>query len=95
MWKSVPTAVFPREILSSRPWLAEIERGLAQLSDRRALIVWPTKDVAFRDPERRRWEDLFPDHRTVLVEGAGHYVQEDAPEEIVDAIRDWRSPAAG
>jgi haloalkane dehalogenase len=87
-----PTAVFPREILASRPFLADIERQLPQLSDRPALIVWPTKDVAFGDRERRRWEELFPDHRTVLLEGAGHYVQEDAPDEIVTAIEGWRSP---
>jgi haloalkane dehalogenase len=88
-----PTAVFPREILASRPFLADIERRLPRVSDRPALIVWPTKDVAFGARERRRWEELFPDHRTVLLEGAGHYMQEDAPEEIVSAIRDWRSPA--
>jgi len=85
----VPVHVFPREILRSRPFLAEIERGLPQLRDRRALLVWPTKDVAFREPERKRWEEIFPDHRTVLLEGAGHYIQEDAPEEIVAAIREW------
>lgn len=87
-----PTAVFPREILASRPFLAEIERRLPEVADRPALLVWPTKDVAFRAPERRRWEQLFPDHRTVLIEGAGHYVQEDAAEEIVAAIRTWREP---
>jgi haloalkane dehalogenase len=87
-----PTAVFPREILASRPFLADIEPRLAQLSDRPALIVWPTKDVAFGDRERERWEELFPDHRTVLLEGAGHYIQEDAPDEIVTAIQGWRSP---
>jgi haloalkane dehalogenase len=85
----VPTWVFPREILGSRPFLAEVERGLAQLGDRRVLIVWPTKDVAFKERERRRWEQVFPDHRTVSLEGAGHYIQEDAPGEIVAAIRDW------
>jgi haloalkane dehalogenase len=84
-----PTWVFPREILRSRPFLAEIERRLSELRDRRALLVWPTKDVAFRERERRRWEELFPDHHTVILEGAGHYIQEDAPEEIVAAIRDW------
>ncbi len=87
-----PTAVFPREILASRPFLADIERRLPRLSDRPALIVWPTKDVAFGGRERRRWEELFADHRTVLLEGAGHYVQEDAADEIVTAIRGWRSP---
>ena len=87
-----PTAVFPREILASRPFLADIERRLPRLSGRPALIVWPTKDVAFGDRERRRWEELFADHRTVLLEGAGHYIQEDAADEIVTAIRGWRSP---
>ena len=87
-----PTAVFPREILASRPFLADIERRLPELSDRPALIVWPTKDIAFGDRERERWEELFPDHRTVLLEGAGHYIQEDAPDEIVTAIQGWRSP---
>jgi haloalkane dehalogenase len=84
-----PVHVLPREILASRPFLAEIERGLAKLRDRPALIVWPTGDQAFREPERRRWEELFADHRTVLLEGAGHYAQEDASEEIVRAIREW------
>lgn len=84
-----PVHVFPHEILASRPFLAEVERGLPALADRRALLVWPTRDVAFRVTERRRWESAFPDHRTVMLEGAGHYIQEDAPAEIVAAIRDW------
>jgi haloalkane dehalogenase len=41
------------------------------------------------NPERRRWEAVFPDHRTVLLEGAGHYIQEDALDEIISAILDW------
>jgi haloalkane dehalogenase len=84
-----PIYVFPREILASRPFLAEVERGLPALKDRPALILWPTKDPAFRDRERRRWEAIFPNHRTVMLHGAGHYIQEDAPEEIVAAIAAW------
>jgi haloalkane dehalogenase len=84
-----PIHVLPREILASRPLLAEVDRALPALARRPALIVWPTRDPAFRDAERRRWEATFPDHRTVTLEGAGHYVQEDAPDEIVAAIRDW------
>jgi haloalkane dehalogenase len=84
-----PVLVLPRAILASRPFLSEIERRLPALRDRPALIVWPTKDVAFREAERRRWERIFPSHRTVMLNGAGHYIQEDAAEEIVTAIRDW------
>jgi haloalkane dehalogenase len=84
-----PVHVLPREILRSRPFLAEVERRLPTVSDRPALILWPTADVAFRDAERRRWEQVFPHHHTVTLEGAGHYIQEDAADEIVTAIRDW------
>jgi haloalkane dehalogenase len=85
-----PMHVFPREILASRPFLAEVERRLPSVSDRPALLAWPTKDIAFRSPERRRWEQLFPNHHTVLLDGAGHYIQEDAAGEIVEAIRTWK-----
>jgi len=86
-----PLHVFPREILGCRPFLSEIEQGLSRLEGLPALIVWPTKDLAFREPGRKRWEQVFPDHRTVILEGAGHYIQEDAADEIVSAIRSWSS----
>jgi haloalkane dehalogenase len=84
-----PTHVFPREILASRPFLAEVERRLPAVADRPVLLTWPTSDVAFRGRERAHWERIFPRHRTVVLEGAGHYIQEDSPAEIVAAIRNW------
>jgi haloalkane dehalogenase len=86
-----PVHVFPREILGSRAFLAKLERGLPALSEHPALIVWPTADVAFRERERLRWESIFANHETVLLQGAGHYIQEDAPDQIVAAITRWRS----
>ena len=86
-----PTAVLPRQILAARPFLDEVSRRLSGVRERPALIAWPTGDPAFRTAERRRWEELFPDHRTALVQGAGHFIQEDAPAEIVALIRGWRS----
>jgi haloalkane dehalogenase len=94
MQSRTPVHIFPREILASRPFLAEVERGLPALGDRPALIVWGDKDVAFREPELRRWERLFPDHQTVRLEGAAHYIQEEAADEIADAIRAWDRVAA-
>lgn len=84
-----PILVFPREILASRPFLDELQRALPAVTDRPALLVWPTKDPVFGDRERKRREELFPKHSTVLLEGANHYIQEDSSEEIVTAIRDW------
>jgi haloalkane dehalogenase len=53
------------------------------------LIVWGDADVAFRAKERRRWENLMPQHHTVVLAGAGHYLQSDAPADFSDAVRTW------
>jgi haloalkane dehalogenase len=90
----IPTWVFPREITGSLAFLRGVEQDLDRLRDRPALILWPDGDVAFRGPERERWQSLFPDHETVVLEGVGHYMQEEAPEEIVAAIRSW-APRTG
>jgi haloalkane dehalogenase len=79
----------PREILAARDLLTEVEQGLERVADKPALIVWGDKDQAFREPQRLRWERTFPNHRTVILRGASHYIQEDAPDEIVAAIKEW------
>ncbi len=84
-----PTRVFPREIRGSSDFLAEVEAGLAALSGKPALIVWGDKDIAFLDKERERFEGFFANHRTVPLPGSGHYIQEDAPDEISQAIEAW------
>ncbi|QIS11678.1 alpha/beta fold hydrolase [Nocardia arthritidis] len=83
------SAVFPRQVLISRAFFAELEAGLADLAHLPTLIVWGDADIAFRPQERKRLEATFPKHQTVIVEGAGTYVESDAPEEFVAAIRDW------
>lgn len=84
-----PVHVMPREILAARDLLAEVEQALERVAGKPALIVWGDKDPAFREPQRLRWERTFANHRTVILRGASHYIQEDAPDEIVAAIRDW------
>ena len=85
----IPVHVFPRAIIGETEWLREVERGLGSLDDKPALILWPTRDQAFGDGERERWERTFADHRTIVLDGAGHYIGEDAAGEIVAALRDW------
>lgn len=85
----LPTYVLAREILQAREYLADLERGLERLRHLPALIVWGDPRRRVSRKERRRFQELFPTHRTVVLGGAGHFVQEDAPGEIVEAIRDW------
>ena len=85
----VPVHVMPREILAAHELLSEVEQGLPRLTHLPALIVWGDRDQAFKEPQRLRWERTFPNHKTVILRGASHYIQEDAPQEIVAAIEAW------
>lgn len=66
-----------------------MDRGLSQVAGKPALILWGEKDPAFKEPLRLRWVRMFPNHRTEILRGASHYIQEDAPEEIVSAVKAW------
>ena len=89
------SAVLPGRILGSRAFFTEIEDGLAALAHLPTLIVWGDADIAFRRQERERLEATFPEHETVIIEGAGTYSESDAPEEFVAAIRDWAATHPG
>lgn len=84
-----PVRVFPREIIASTAFLADLEADLSRLADRPALILWADQDVAFRTADRRRWEEALTHHHTHLLAGAGHCWQDDAGEEAALVIRRW------
>ena len=81
--------IAPRQLIQASGYLAQVEAGLPALADRPALIVWGIEDFAFRDAERRRFEVAFPNHRTVLLSRASHFLQEDAGEEIAAQLKAW------
>ena len=90
-----PTHIFPRQLRAAGPFLAEICKGLHTLADKPALIVWGQKDFAFQEPERSRFEQIFPKHKIVLLPNAGHFIQEDAPDDIVQSVRSWLAAGDG
>jgi haloalkane dehalogenase len=88
------SAVLPGRVLASRTFFAEVEAGLAELAHLPTLIVWGDADVAFRPQERERLEAIFTNHSTTIVDGAGTYVESDAPEEFIAAFRTWTAECA-
>lgn len=78
--------VFPKRIIDSTPWLDRIWNHISVLRDKPTLIVWGMKDIAFREKELNRWEQAFPDARTVRLESVGHFVQEEAPDQLAEAV---------
>ncbi len=81
-------ARMPREILGAAPFLRRLADEVpARLAAKPALLVWGMKDFAFA-PQRTlpRMRETFTDHVLVELPGANHFIQEDAPAEIADAI---------
>lgn len=82
-------AVFPIEIRRSATWMAELERRVTDsLGGTPTVLIFGRKDPALAsDAVIARWRRAFPDATYVDLPDAGHYIQEDAPDEIVRAIR--------
>jgi haloalkane dehalogenase len=81
-------AEMPKQILAARPLLERLARDVpAQLGSEPALFVWGMKDFAFKSKRMLpRLQATFHDHVVVELPNAKHYIQEDAPDEIADAI---------
>jgi haloalkane dehalogenase len=81
-------AEMPKQILAARPLLARLARDVpATLGSKPALLVWGMKDSAFKPkPLLPRMQAAFPNNITVELPRASHYIQEDAPGEIAEAI---------
>jgi haloalkane dehalogenase len=81
-------ARMPKEILAARPLLERLSRDVPdKLGAKPALLVWGMKDFAFK-PGRNipQMRAAFPDHVLVELPEANHYIQEDAPDRISEAI---------
>lgn len=82
----VGVAEFPRQLTRAAPWLADVENGVRrELSNVPLLLTWGIHDMAFTPAFMDRFRADFSDLRVTRLE-AKHYIQEDAPAEIAEAI---------
>jgi haloalkane dehalogenase len=75
------------------------DEKLAQLTDRPLLVVWGLDDWCFTTKFRDGWMERFPDAEVVNLPRAGHYVFEDAADQVTEAMtrflaRTHAAPAA-
>jgi haloalkane dehalogenase len=78
---------FAREIAAGAPSLAGLWERRATIQHIPALLLWGMKDLAFPQPYLTRWQEILPDAQAVTFPDAGHFVQEEAPEAALQAIR--------
>jgi len=83
------TWVFPRQIIGSSAWLDSLWQRRANIADKPAMLAWGMKDIAFREQELRRWQELFPKAQVTRFATSGHYVQDEQGEAIAKLIGDF------
>lgn len=75
--------------------LRELAAGLPSIEDLPTLILWATADRFYGRREQSRLESLFPNHTTQVLDGAGHFLQSDAGDDVAAAIASWFSTDVG
>jgi len=73
----------------SWPVLANIESSLPKLRFKPMLVLWGGKDFCFDDHFYAQWLKRFPEARRHYFAEAGHYLLEDAGDEIEPMVRDF------
>lgn len=76
------------DLSASDEYYARLEARLGEL-DLPALLVWGMADPAFGPRELGIWQAALPQARTVELDGVGHFPQEEAPDAVLAALRDF------
>ena len=82
----IGAAEFPVQLMNSTDWLRTLERDVEdRLANVPLLLTWGLHDLMFSRPFMERFRETFQLTRVVRLD-AKHYIQEDAPKEISEAI---------
>lgn len=73
--------------------VSEIQAGLEHFRDTPTLLLWGMRDFVFDPSYLEEWERRMPHARVHRYEGAGHYVLEDARDEIRSLVESFVSGA--
>ena len=85
---------FPKDIPKgdkhpSSKIMQEIRDNLTLLTDKFKIMIWGMKDKIFPPKIIEVWDRIYPGIKVYKIEQAGHFLQEDAPDQIVEIIKQF------
>ena len=78
--------VLARALTASTAWFEGLWNRRDRIQNIPALLLWGKKDVIFRPRHLKRWQALFASSETVMFPGVGHFVQEEAKDELGEPV---------
>jgi haloalkane dehalogenase len=66
-----------------------IRNNLHILNDKKKILIWGMKDPIFPKWMINWWNKIYPGIETHKIENASHFLQEDAPDQIISIILDF------
>jgi haloalkane dehalogenase len=69
--------------------LVRIEEALPRLRSKPTTLIWGERDWCFTTAFRDRYRQILPDAESVGLADAGHWVLEDDPDQVLDAMGDF------
>ena len=80
-------AALPGYIVGATEWLGEIWDDRSAFRGKPALVLWGLRDIAFRAKELDRWRSELDDCEVHEFADCGHFLAEEAPEQILPLLR--------
>ena len=87
--KRIAAYAFALELSNANVWWQNLWERLHTLSPNKFLFFWGMKDKFIPPFELENWKSRLPGIRCMMFEDAGHFVQEERPDEMSKAIEEF------
>lgn len=83
------TVAFARSLLHDQAWFETLWQQRERLASKPALLIWGMADSFILPKYLDKWLTAFPQAKVVKLNGVGHFPQEEAAEEVAQAMLDF------
>lgn len=90
-----PLFALVNTINASNAWFETLWDERDAITDKPALLIWGMKDKLVPPEFLLRWQETLKNVETLKLENAGHFVQEEAGQQVAEAVRGFLRSGLG